>query len=124
MNHLFRAGQVLECASSSGLKRSPLLDEQRVGLRDVELCRRAKGAITIVEHDAKLGFAHARCVLQHGPEYRLQIAGRLADDLQHLVGRCLPLQRLAQLALRQCELAVETGVGHLGHRVPMALAVL
>src|SRR5262245_1787610 len=71
MNHLLRARQLFECASSSGLKRSALLDEVGERLWDVELCRRAKDAVTIVEHDAKLGFTDAGCVLQHGPEDRL-----------------------------------------------------
>ena len=34
---------------------------------------------------------------QHGLEHRLQLAGRAADDLQHLRGRGLLLQRLAQV---------------------------
>ena len=33
-------------------------------------------------------------VLQHGVEHRPQIAGRTADNLKHLAGRGLLLQRL------------------------------
>src|SRR5262249_17240424 len=35
--------------------------------------------------------------LQHNSEYRLQFAGRSADNLEHVGGGCLLLQRLAQL---------------------------
>ena len=36
-------------------------------------------------------------ILQHGLEHRLQIARRAGDDLQHLAGRGLLLQRLGQI---------------------------
>ena len=52
----------------------------------------------IPEHDAELGLANARGVGQHGLEHRLQLARRAADDLEHLGGRRLLLQRLGQLA--------------------------
>ena len=38
-----------------------------------------------------------RRVLQNGLEYRFEIARRRADDLEHIGGRGLLLQRLAQL---------------------------
>ena len=37
------------------------------------------------------------CVFQHGLEHRLKFAGRTTDDLEHLGGRGLLLQRFAQL---------------------------
>ena len=46
---------------------------------------------------AELGLADARRVLQHGLEHRLQIAGRAGDDLEHLGGRGLLLQRLGKI---------------------------
>ena len=49
------------------------------------------------EQVAELGLADARRVLQHGIEHRLKLARRAADDLQHLRGRGLLLQRLAQI---------------------------
>ena len=39
-------------------------------------------------------------ILQHGVEYRLQIAGELEMTLQHLGGRGLLLQRLGQIIVR------------------------
>ena len=47
-------------------------------------------------HIAELGVADACRVLQHRLEYRLQVAGRAGDDLQHLGGRGLLLQRLGE----------------------------
>jgi hypothetical protein len=46
---------------------------------------------------AELGSANARCILQHRLEYRLQFAGRRADDFKHISSGGLLLQRLAQL---------------------------
>ena len=57
-----------------------------------------------IQH-AKLGMAQTRGVLQCGLKHRLQLAGGRADDAQHFRGRGLLLQRLAQLALEQRELA-------------------
>ena len=44
---------------------------------------------------AKFGFTQARGILQHRLENWLQFTRRAADDLQHLRGRGLLLQRLA-----------------------------
>src|SRR5262249_15811744 len=46
---------------------------------------------------AEFRLANSRGVLQHGLEHRLQLAGRAADDLQHLRGRGLLLQCLGEL---------------------------
>src|SRR5262245_52205000 len=43
---------------------------------------------------AELGLANAHCIGQHGLEHRLKLARRTADDLQHLRGCRLLLQRL------------------------------
>jgi hypothetical protein len=45
---------------------------------------------------AELGAAEPGRVFQHGLENRLQLAGRTADDLQHLRGRGLLLKRLGE----------------------------
>src|SRR5262245_13988894 len=50
------------------------------------------------EQCGKFGIANARCVCQHRIEYRLQFAGRTADDLQHFGGRGLALARLTEFA--------------------------
>ena len=46
---------------------------------------------------AEPGTADAHRILQHGLEHGLKLAGRRADDLQHLGGRRLLLQRLAEI---------------------------
>src|SRR6516164_6653315 len=48
--------------------------------------------------DSKLGVADANSVLEHRVEYRLQIAGRAGNDLEHLGGRRLLLQRLSKFS--------------------------
>jgi hypothetical protein len=60
---------------------------------------RRQGKILAVEPEqrAELGLADARRVLQHSLEYWLQFAGRAADDLEHVGGRGLLVQRFAQL---------------------------
>ena len=45
----------------------------------------------------KLASQDAGCVLEHGVEHRLQLAGRAGDDLQHLAGRGLLLQRFGEI---------------------------
>ena len=47
---------------------------------------------------AELCLAKRDGVLQHGFEHRLKIAGRAADNLEHLRGRRLLLQRFGELA--------------------------
>src|SRR5262249_1916683 len=74
------------------------------------LCRSMHGdgpepAALAKPHDAELCFADAGCVLQHGLEHGLQVAGRPADDLQHLGSRRLLLQRLG-------EFLFQVGVGY------------
>jgi hypothetical protein len=51
-----------------------------------------------------LGFADAYRVCQHGLEHRLKLAGRAADDFQHVGRRRQLLQRLVALALCAVEL--------------------
>jgi len=49
------------------------------------------------EQKAELGLAEPSRVRQHRLEHWLEFPGRTRDDLQHLRGRRLLLQRLAQL---------------------------
>ena len=59
-----------------------------------------KGIAVAPETSAELGFADARRVCQHRLEHRLQLAGRARDDVQHLRGRGLLLQRLGEILVR------------------------
>src|SRR5262249_8054771 len=47
---------------------------------------------------AELSTAQPGCILQHGFEYRLELAGRARDDTEDLRSRRLLLQSLAQIA--------------------------
>src|SRR5262249_32647175 len=107
---LFSEDHVLEYTSRRRLKWSSLADEFGESRWDVEFRGRAKRAILIVEHDAELGLADARRLLQHGLEHWLQLAGRTADDLQHLRSRSLLLQRLPQIVGALTQLIEESRV--------------
>src|SRR5262249_14803962 len=54
---------------------------------------------------AVAGLTEPRRVREDGLEYGLQIAWRCADDAEDLGGRCLLLQRFAQLAAARLEFA-------------------
>ena len=49
-------------------------------------------------------------VLQHGLEHRLQLAGRAGDDLKHLRGRGLLLQRLGEIVGALAQLVEQSRV--------------
>ena len=59
---------------------------------------------------AKTGVANAHCIFQHGLEDRIKVALRTRDDLQHLGGRSLLLQRFAQLVEQPCVLDGDDGL--------------
>jgi hypothetical protein len=48
-------------------------------------------------------------IVQHGCEYRLQLASRCADYLKNLGGRGFPLQRLIALAAKACDFCFKVG---------------
>src|SRR5262245_61202975 len=58
---------------------------------------------------AEFGFANAHCILQHGAEHRLKLAGRACDDLLHLRSCCQLLQRFVALASTLVELFLKVG---------------
>ena len=66
--------------------------------------------VIVTVHHTELGLADACRVLQHGLEHRLQLARRTADDLQHLGGRGLLLQRLAQIVGALAQLVEQPGI--------------
>ena len=72
---------------------------------------------------AELGLADTRRVLQHGLEDRLQLAGRTADDLQHVGGGGLLLQRFAQLVEQPGVLDGDDGLcGEILHQLDLLVA--
>ena len=66
---------------------------------------------------AELGLADARRVRQHSFEHRLQLAGRTRDDLQHLRGRGLLLQRLGKFARARLHLLEQPHILDRDHRL-------
>ena len=57
---------------------------------------------------SELGLAESSGILQHGLKDRLQLPGRTADDTQHLRGRGLLLQRLAEIVGALAQLIEQT----------------
>ena len=88
-----RRGQAAFPAVRSNTARAAVTRPMRAGAvqRTARNARRRKRQV------AELGLADARRIRQHGLEHRLQLAGRARDDLQHLGGRGLLLQRLGEL---------------------------
>ena len=68
-------------------------------------------AVVMKIQRAELGVADTRGILQHGLENRLQIAGRLTDDAQHICRGRLLLQRLAQFVEQPRVLDGDDGLG-------------
>ena len=91
------------------LQHHPAADRAAVGREgmseDEFLCLRRKATrrdqvIFIVsppEHHCLVGAAEARHRLHQRVENRLEVDGRAADDLEHIGGRSLLLQRLTQV---------------------------
>src|SRR5215475_7574091 len=65
--------------------------------RHSDHCGRAHGTVLVTKQNSKGGFADARRVFQHGLENGLQLARRTADNLEHIGGGGLLLERFAQL---------------------------
>ena len=54
------------------------------------------------KHHCLIGAAEARHRLHQRVENRLEIEGRAADDLEHIGGRCLLLERLVRSRVFAC----------------------
>src|SRR6476646_5000904 len=70
---------------------------------------RDERTINVADQHAKLGLADAKGVLQDGGEDRLEPAGRVRYDAQHLRSRCLLLSCLRQFAGKKVDLLLEIG---------------
>src|SRR5262245_56239687 len=97
MDDLLRFNHAGSRCVRTGAIRSALARFDECGRRIVK-CDRAKHISVAEVQLAELGPTNPCRVLQHGLEYRLQLARRTANDLQHAGSRGLPLKRLAQLA--------------------------
>src|SRR6476619_2677190 len=58
-------------------------------------------------HVSERSLANAHRVREHGLEDQLQLHGRARDDLQHLRGRGLLLQRVGEFAFTRYELSLQ-----------------
>ena len=67
--------------------------------------------------DTELRSANPGRVLQHDFEHRLQLAGRTGDDLQHLAGRGLLLQRFGEIVGALAQFVEQTCVLDGDHRL-------
>src|SRR6516162_3162073 len=74
-------------------------------------CRDPKAIGFSADQQTGRGLADTCRILQHGPEYGLQLTGRPADDLENFGGRGEPLQRLVTLAGASRELRFLGGSG-------------
>ena len=115
MDHFFCLRHAIERRPGSWQERPALANVVDKGGRHADLRRRMKLTVVKAVQQAELSFADAGRVGEHGLKHRLQLAWRTGDDAQHLIRSLLPLQGFTQLALRQSELAVGLGVGHLRH---------
>ena len=61
-----------------------------------------------------VGLAQAQRLVQYCVEHRCEITGRGIDDLQHLGGRGLPLQRLVAFDFALRKLTLQIGYELLG----------
>src|SRR3974390_2033216 len=93
MDRLLRFDNAAESTSWPWSLRSALPELGKCW-RHSDHCSRAHGTILITKQDTKAGFADAHCIFQHGLEHGLELAGRTADDLEHVGGGGLLLKRL------------------------------
>ena len=79
--------------------------------------RNVTKAVSVVQiHRTKICAADACRIFQHALEYRLQFAGRAADDLQHFGRRGLLLEGFAQLGRPLLYLLLQIRIGFLQPR--------
>ncbi len=79
-------------------KRSAAPQELVELARGVQLGHRMEQFAVEAEQRGKLRLAEAGGIFQQSMKHRLQIAGRAGDDLQHLAGRRLLLQRFRKFS--------------------------
>ena len=89
----------------NGSCKSPVSSAGIPGRRADASARRSRST------KAESGFTQPQGPIQHGIENRREIAGRGVDNLQHLGGCYLPLQRLVTLGVALSKLTLEIGDG-------------
>ncbi len=96
VDHLLCQRNAAEAAARSRMEQLVLADV-RIARRRVKHGDGPKCVVVTKKHIAEIRSADTGCVLQHGLENRLKIAGRAADDLEHVGGGGLLLQRFRKI---------------------------
>jgi hypothetical protein len=117
VDELPRAHQPIDGAPGHRMERSALSQVFGVWRRHGEQRNRTERLVLVAVQHAELGFTDTDRILQHALEYRLELAGRGADDLQHVGGGGLLLEgfreiigTLAQLVEQACILDRDDGL--------------
>src|SRR5262245_4360826 len=116
VNRMPRAEDTAKAAGRARLDRLAVLKLRKCWRRATQ-CDGMECAVRETVENAEMGITHARGVLQHRVEDRLQIAGRTGDDLEHLAGSGLLLECIGQLARACLHLLKKTGVLDSDHRL-------
>ena len=98
MGDLLCARQATKTRVRARAYRCVLLPVLAIGWRNIVKMRRLKTFPVVEQKVAEFGFANPQSVREDRFEYRLHVARRCADDLKHLRGRRLLLQRLLEVA--------------------------
>src|SRR5262249_16581138 len=92
--------------------------------RRVMHCSNPEGIVFAQLQSAELGLAEPRRICQYGLEHRLQFTRRAADNLQHVGGGGLLLQRFAQLVEQPGVLDCDDGlIGEALHQINLLVGV-
>jgi len=96
MNRLLRLYNAAESRSSTGPSWSFLPELGEIWWH-AKHCGRTHGAVFDTKQHAKVGVANAHRFFQHRLKYRVQVARRRANDLEHVGGGSLLLKRFRQI---------------------------
>ncbi|MGA9817890.1 MAG: hypothetical protein WBQ54_13245, partial [Pseudolabrys sp.] len=98
MNSFFCFGEPSQWINRNWLNQRGSLPFFGKDAREIVHCGGAEAFALTEKHDAIAGITNARRVLQHRLEDRFKLAGRAADNLEHVSGRRQLLPRLVALA--------------------------
>src|SRR5262245_57008085 len=117
MDNVLCPGETAKWSIRMGADDGFTLPQLGVGRRGAMERNRSERTIFVQRHGAEVGLAYAGRVFQHRVEYRLKLARRAADDLEHLRRRRLLLQCLAQIARAMLFRVEQPNVPDRNHRL-------
>src|SRR5262245_25719878 len=97
MDNVLCPGEAAKWSIRMGAENGFAPPQLGVGRRGAVGRNMSERTIFVQRHGAEVRLAYAGRVFQHRLEYRLKLARRAADDLEHLRSRRLLLQRLAEI---------------------------